>query len=160
MNADSQVIGETYSFSEVCTLTQVKPYVLRFWESEFSQIDPVQLPDGDKLYHHSDLEVVEVVRELLFKNRHSIPEVKHILNTRSIQELRSELVLDQAKLKNSVKLSSQDLSASHLNQQSEELSQELNVRNKELLIEESLMTLNLAEEKLIRLKTKIDTMFN
>lgn len=69
-----------YKFSEVTSLTGVKPYVLRFWESEFEQISPQVQESGEKLYDKSDLLAVKTVKKLLFEDKLSIPEAKVIMD--------------------------------------------------------------------------------
>jgi DNA-binding transcriptional MerR regulator len=79
----------TFTFNEVCSLTSVKPYVLRFWESEFSQIDPVNSDGGNKLYDLTDLMAVFKVKKLLFDEKLSIPKAKQILVEEGIEMIES-----------------------------------------------------------------------
>jgi DNA-binding transcriptional MerR regulator len=44
-----------FRFQEVTNLTGIKPYVLRFWETEFEQINPSLSHEGEKLYERDDL---------------------------------------------------------------------------------------------------------
>lgn len=69
-----------YKFNEVTSLTGVKPYVLRFWETEFQQINPQNNDAGQKIYNKQDLLVVKVVKKLLFEDKLSIPEAKNVLD--------------------------------------------------------------------------------
>jgi DNA-binding transcriptional MerR regulator len=66
----------TYKFNEVTSITGVKPYVLRFWESEFEQIDPRTNDNGQKFYGSKDLAVIQKIKTLLFENKLSIPQAK------------------------------------------------------------------------------------
>jgi DNA-binding transcriptional MerR regulator len=79
----------TFTFNEVCSLTSVKPYVLRFWESEFSQIDPVSSDGGNKLYDLTDLMAVFKVKKLLFDEKLSIPKAKQRLVEEGIEMVES-----------------------------------------------------------------------
>ena len=54
-----------FKLEEVSSVTGVKPYVLRFWESEFDQINPLLLSDGNKVYGHQDIQVVAKIKEFL-----------------------------------------------------------------------------------------------
>ena len=65
-----------FKINEVCGLTEVKPYVLRFWEKEFEEIDPIFSSSGQKLYEHKDIEAVALVKKLLFEDKMSIEEAK------------------------------------------------------------------------------------
>lgn len=69
-----------YRFNEITSLTGVKPYVLRFWESEFEQIKPELGSDGQKSYSKEDLLVVQTIKKLLFEDKLSIPEAKGVLD--------------------------------------------------------------------------------
>ncbi len=69
----------TYKFNEVTSITGVKPYVLRFWESEFGQIQPAYSEDGQKFYHNNDVELIGQIKKLLFEEKMSIPEAKKFL---------------------------------------------------------------------------------
>ena len=53
VNFDSKTSND-YQFKELSSLTGVKPYVLRFWESEFEQISPSLGEDGTKTYSEND----------------------------------------------------------------------------------------------------------
>jgi DNA-binding transcriptional MerR regulator len=66
----------SFKVSEVCALTDVKSYVLRFWESEFSEISPLISSSGQKLYEHRDIEIILLIKKLLFEKKMTIEEVK------------------------------------------------------------------------------------
>ena len=80
MNFENLPKKDHYRFKEVTSLTGVKPYVLRFWESEFPQISPEQRENGDKVYSKNDLECIERIRDLLFQDKLSIPQAKMYLD--------------------------------------------------------------------------------
>lgn len=61
-----------FRMSEVCGLTGVKSYVLRFWESEFDQIDPIVSSSGQKLYEHKDIEAIMQIKKLLFDDKMTV----------------------------------------------------------------------------------------
>lgn len=69
-----------YKFNEVTSLTGVKPYVLRFWETEFNQIQPQVNEQGQKIYSPEDLEVVQKIKKLLFEEKMSIPEARALMD--------------------------------------------------------------------------------
>ncbi len=66
----------SFKINEVCALTGVKSYVLRFWESEFSQISPLVSSAGLKLYEHKDIEAILLIKKLLFEDKLSIEKAK------------------------------------------------------------------------------------
>ncbi len=69
-----------FKIDEVSSITGVKSYVLRFWESEFEQINPIMSSTGHKLYDHSDVEVVALIKKLLFEDKMNIEEAKKELD--------------------------------------------------------------------------------
>lgn len=75
----------SFSFNEVSSISDVKPYVLRFWESEFPQVDPVTNDNGEKVYDLTDLHAVLKIRKLLFEDKLSIPKAKFKLMEESIE---------------------------------------------------------------------------
>jgi DNA-binding transcriptional MerR regulator len=54
-----------YKLHEVCELTDTQPYVLRFWESEFSQLAPTRGPGGQRMYRRRDIDLVLQIKKLL-----------------------------------------------------------------------------------------------
>lgn len=55
-----------FKASEVCELAQIQPYVLRSWESEFSDLGLSKTPGGPRVYRRIDVERVLRIRELVF----------------------------------------------------------------------------------------------
>jgi DNA-binding transcriptional MerR regulator len=68
-----------FKFQELTPITGVKPYVLRFWEAEFEEINPVTSDSGQKLYARKDVELILKIKKLLFEDKLSIPEAKAAL---------------------------------------------------------------------------------
>ena len=61
------VTPKLYKAGEVCELLQVQPYVLRSWEKEFPGIGVQgRSPDSPRLYRQSDLEHVQLIKQLVF----------------------------------------------------------------------------------------------
>ena len=56
-----------YSISEVSEMTNLKSYVLRYWETEFSQLKPPKNRAGNRTYRHKDIEVILNIKDLLYK---------------------------------------------------------------------------------------------
>jgi len=55
-----------YRIGEVSRLTATKPFVLRYWESEFPMLQPVKSAKGHRLYRHADVETVLLIKRLLY----------------------------------------------------------------------------------------------
>src|ERR1700722_17121823 len=55
-----------YRIGEVSRLTNLKPFVLRYWETEFPMLEPVKSPSGHRLYRQEDVEMVLRIKRLLY----------------------------------------------------------------------------------------------
>ena len=53
-------------------MTGVKPYVLRYWETEFKAIQPVKSRSRQRLYRKRDVELIVKIKELLYQQRFTI----------------------------------------------------------------------------------------
>jgi DNA-binding transcriptional MerR regulator len=65
-----------FKVEEVCDLIDVKPYVLRFWESEFAEIRPMISSSGQKMYEYSHLELLIAIKKLLIDQKMTIEKAK------------------------------------------------------------------------------------
>lgn len=61
-----------FRIGEVSDLVGVKPYVLRYWESEFQDIHPTKSKSGQRLYRRRDVEVLMAIKTLLYEERFTI----------------------------------------------------------------------------------------
>src|SRR5574337_21368 len=57
---------ELFRIGEVSRLTDTKPFVLRYWETEFPTLQPVKSPSGHRLYRREDIETVLKIKRLLY----------------------------------------------------------------------------------------------
>src|SRR5258708_35097378 len=55
-----------YRIGEVSRLTELKPFVLRYWESEFPILEPVKSPNGHRMYRQEDVDLVFKIKRLLY----------------------------------------------------------------------------------------------
>ncbi len=55
-----------YRIGEVSRLTDLQPFVLRYWESEFTMLEPVKSPSGHRLYRQEDVDMVFKIKRLLY----------------------------------------------------------------------------------------------
>ena len=58
-----------FRIGEVARLAGIKPYVLRFWESEFSGLGPKKSGTGHRLYRRKDVELVLEIKRLVYERR-------------------------------------------------------------------------------------------
>ena len=61
-----------YSISEVSNLTGLKQYVLRYWETEFSELKPKKNKAGNRTYRQSDIDIVVKIKNLLYTQKYTI----------------------------------------------------------------------------------------
>lgn len=87
---NSQTSKDKYTFAEISSVTSVKPYVLRFWETEFVEINPTFESSGEKIYSKEDLEFILLVKNLLFEQKMSIPEAKAFVAKSDIEHTIEE----------------------------------------------------------------------
>ncbi len=57
---------EQFKLNEVCKLANVQPYMLRFWGSEFPQLEAATSGTGQRLYSRDQVELILEIRRLLF----------------------------------------------------------------------------------------------
>lgn len=55
-----------YRIGEVSRIADLKPFVLRYWESEFPMLEPVKSPSGHRLYRQEEVELVLKIKRLLY----------------------------------------------------------------------------------------------
>ncbi len=55
-----------YRIGEVSRLSELKPFVLRYWETEFPMLEPVKSPSGHRLYRQEDVDMVFKIKRLLY----------------------------------------------------------------------------------------------
>jgi len=68
-----------FKIGEVALLADVKPYVLRYWESEFSAIRPNKSRSNQRLYRKKDIELILRIKDLLYNQGFTIAGAKKIL---------------------------------------------------------------------------------
>ena len=61
-----------YRIGEVARITKVKPYVLRFWESEFRVMSPPKSRSKQRMYRRRDIETILMIKKLLYEQGFTI----------------------------------------------------------------------------------------
>jgi DNA-binding transcriptional MerR regulator len=75
-----------FRIGEVAKLAGIKPYVLRFWESEFSGLGPKKSGTGQRLYRRKDVELVLEIKRLLYERRFTIEGARKMLESKPKRE--------------------------------------------------------------------------
>jgi DNA-binding transcriptional MerR regulator len=82
MAATAQLTPEPerlYRIGDVSRITDTKPFVLRFWETEFPMLQPVKAPKGHRLYREEDIELIRAIKRLLYEEGFTIPGARRHL---------------------------------------------------------------------------------
>jgi DNA-binding transcriptional MerR regulator len=69
-------VQEFFSIGEVCTLTDLKPHVLRYWESQFRFLSPAKNRAGNRVYQRREVELILLVKHLLYTEGYTIDGVR------------------------------------------------------------------------------------
>src|SRR5271156_3766331 len=75
-----------FRIGEVAKLAGIKPYVLRFWESEFSGLGPKKSGTGHRLYRRKDVELVLEIKRLLYEKRFTIEGARKLIEDKPRKE--------------------------------------------------------------------------
>lgn len=92
-----------FRIGDVAELLGVKPYVLRYWETEFPIISPQKSTTGQRVYRRGDVETLVLIKHLLYKEKYSIEGAR-----RRIRELRKGGELKNSKKEVSTRASAID----------------------------------------------------
>ena len=70
-----------YSIGEVSKMTELKAYVLRYWQTEFKQLKPPKNRAGNRTYRQSDIDLIRYIKDLLYTKKFTIERARHQLAT-------------------------------------------------------------------------------
>jgi DNA-binding transcriptional MerR regulator len=104
----SEPVQEFFSIGEVCSLTDLKPHVLRYWESQFRFLNPAKNRSGNRVYQRKEIELIMLVKHLLYTEKYTIdgarqkidehrrggdlkPAARAALDLQALQSLESDL---------------------------------------------------------------------
>ena len=76
---DTEIKKLYYSISEVCKLTDLKSYVLRYWETEFRELKPPKNRAGNRTYRKRDIDTINKIKELLYEKKFTIEGARNQL---------------------------------------------------------------------------------
>ncbi len=68
----SRPVQEFFAIGDVCQLTDLKPHVLRYWESQFRFLNPAKNRSGNRVYQRREIELIMLVKHLLYTEKYTI----------------------------------------------------------------------------------------
>jgi DNA-binding transcriptional MerR regulator len=63
---------EYYSIIEVCELVDLKPHVLRYWETQFGPLNPSKNRSGNRVYQKKEIRLILLVKHLLYEEKYTV----------------------------------------------------------------------------------------
>tara|TARA_Y100000590_G_scaffold442805_1_gene571388 strand:+ start:389 stop:760 length:372 start_codon:yes stop_codon:yes gene_type:complete len=82
-----------YSIGEVSKITNLKQYVLRYWETEFPILNPSKNTAGNRIYKDKDIAMIKYIQDLLYTKKFTIKGAKQHLkeeyNNNSLNEVKT-----------------------------------------------------------------------
>jgi DNA-binding transcriptional MerR regulator len=73
-------VQQFFSIGEVCALTDLKPHVLRYWESQFRFLNPAKNRSGNRVYKSREVEMIMLVKHLLYTEKFTIEGARQRLD--------------------------------------------------------------------------------
>lgn len=90
-----------YSIGEVSRITNLQPYVLRYWETEFRQLSPPKNRAGNRTYRQKDIEIIEKIKNLLYEKKFTIKGAKSFLDSKE-EIITPQVQVEQQSSKNHI----------------------------------------------------------
>jgi DNA-binding transcriptional MerR regulator len=85
-----------FTIGEVSELCGVKPHVLRYWEQEFTQLNPVKRRGNRRYYQHHEVLLIRKIRELLYEQGFTISGARNRLDGQDSADTSSPTVVENA----------------------------------------------------------------
>ena len=86
-----EIPDKTYfKIGEVARLADIKTSVLRYWETEFTFLNPEKSSAGQRLYTRHDIEMVQRIKQLLYHEKYTIEGVRKKLSPRKAATVKQQ----------------------------------------------------------------------
>jgi DNA-binding transcriptional MerR regulator len=103
-----------FKIGEVSNLVGVKPYVLRYWETEFEVLKPGKAPSRHRLYKKKDVELLLEIKKLLYSEGYTIEGARKKLKEGKKEDRRQlRLPLSESGYRNTLVKIKKDLQSLH-----------------------------------------------
>ncbi len=92
----------TYRIGDAARMLNLKTHVLRFWETEFSELQPIRTDKGQRLYTEDHIKLLRTIRHLLHERGLTIDGARKELaqHSRRGDSLAQEIVKDLREMRN------------------------------------------------------------
>ncbi len=74
-----------YPISEVCRMLDLKPHVLRYWETAFPMLNPHKNKAGNRVYRPGDVRTLQYIKKLLYEEGYTIEGAR-----KKLEDIRRE----------------------------------------------------------------------
>ena len=89
-----------YKIGQAASLLGLKTYVLRFWEGEFPQLEPVRTSTGQRLYTQEHIELLGRIQQLLHEEGMTIEGARKALEEGGKNDILKEIYSELLEIKN------------------------------------------------------------
>ena len=81
-----------YSIGEVSKLVGLKSYVLRYWETEFKQLNPPKNRAGNRTYRQKDIDLIIKIKDLLHGKKFTIEGARSVISSKTSAIIDKETI--------------------------------------------------------------------
>jgi len=85
---------DEFKIGEVCEVAGVKPFVLRYWETEFPDLAPAKGAGGQRTYSKADVHLILRIKQLLYEERFTVAGAKKRLAEELNERAPKSVALD------------------------------------------------------------------
>jgi DNA-binding transcriptional MerR regulator len=89
----AQTEKEFYRIGDVSKIAALKPFVLRYWETEFPMLQPIKSPSGHRLYRQEDVDLVLKIKRLLYDEGFTIAGARRHLREVGVGDAEAAAVI-------------------------------------------------------------------
>jgi DNA-binding transcriptional MerR regulator len=81
-----------YSIGEVSKIVGLKSYVLRYWETEFKQLNPPKNRAGNRTYRQKDIDLIFQIKDLLHVRKFTIEGARTAILSKDSKQKNSDFI--------------------------------------------------------------------
>lgn len=74
-----------YAIGEVCDMLDLKPHVLRYWETQFPELSPTKNRAGNRVYQAREMEIIALIRRLVYEEGYTLAGAR-----RRVEEMKAD----------------------------------------------------------------------